>query len=290
MALPLDKLLATLGKEAVFDALRAGNFTTLDPRQKTAITRLAIICSAFKTLKVFDKLYQDFVKTGDLLSVQPVTVLCREPEGELGEIHMYEVQPRTLTVDDPKQCWNRAVCWFMWHVLKNQAHQFYISSHSPESRMPPSHKHMANISPAQLAAKHRAVNFLLKSVFTNNNAAVIKLHTDLGCSPWKHMLLRTQTFCLEHKTVGYVRIVLDCDAVVPVIKHFTRSIMSYTEITLPALARAALYLNQDTEFIVLLEGFKDKMIKYSSVFVVSSTLLCIENDGDAVYNKLMGIQ
>jgi hypothetical protein len=221
--------------------------------------------------------------------VQPVTVLCREPEGELGEIFMYEAQPRAIKLDQPEHVWNRAVCWFMWNVLCHQAHTFFLLSHTPEMRLQPYPKRIANISPAQLEAKNRAVNFLLKSAFVNNQTELIKLHKELGCSPWKHILIHTQTFAPEYQTVGYVRVTVNLDGPVPYCEYVTRTIIGYAEIILPAMARAMLYLQPDHEFMLLVDGIKAQKVVYSSVFIVSGTLLCIDDNGDTIYNKLVGL-
>jgi hypothetical protein len=273
-------------RTAVLDLMRMGDFECLNLKQKTALVRLAQLS---KLSKVFEGLVDDLFQTGDIRTVQTVTVLCREPEGELGEIFMYEVQPRAMQLDQPAHPWNRALCWVMWQILTTQAHAFFLLSHTPESRLMPLPKRIANVTPAQLEAKQRAVNFLLKNAYVNRQSELLKLHRELDCSPWKHIIIHTQTFSPEHQTVGYVRMTINLDQAEPQCEYVTRTIMAYSDITLPAMARAALYLQPEQEFLLLVDGIKAKKVVYSSVFVVSSTLLCIDDNGEAIYNKLVAL-
>lgn len=273
-------------RAAVLDKLRSGEFECVNPKQKTAAIRLA---QYSKLSKIFEGLTNELFQTGDMTVVQPVTVLCREPEGELGEIYMYEVQPRAMTMQTPDHPWNRVMCWFMWHVLHQQAHNFFLLSHTPETRLQPYQKRIANVTPAQLEAKQRAVNFLLKTAFVNKHTELMQLHKDLGCSPWKHILLHTQTFSPDHQTVGYVRVTIKLDGPEPEMEFVTRTIVSYADITQPALARAMLYLQPEHEFLLLVDGLKAEKVVYSSVFIVSGTLLCIDDNGDTIYNKLVAL-
>lgn len=236
-----------------------------------------------KNKPVFRVLMKELQRDGTIEPAVPVTVLCREPEGELGELYMYEVSPKSLKIDEPEHEWNATIAWFMWTFTAKQAYGLFLLSHAPESRLPPSSIRISSMTAAQIDAKHRAVRFLLTSVFANNTERLSKLHTTLGFSPWRNMVTRTQMFGLQFQTIGFVIAQIELGEE-PALTSISRTTKAISEITSVSLARAALFLNPNDEAILVVEGIKDSVVVYSSVFVVLKTLFTIERNGDVFYN------
>lgn len=237
-----------------------------------------------KNKPVFRVLMDELLLQGTIEPVVPVTVLCREPEGELGELHLYEVSPKSLKMEEPDHEWNHAVSWFMWTMTAKQAFGLFLLSHAPESRVPPISARISSMTPAQIDAKHRAVRFLLTSVFANDSERLAKLHNHLGFSPWRNMVLRTQMFGVQFQSIGYVTAQIQLGGDVPELTLITRTVKAIMEITSVSLARAALFLDYNQEVILVIEGLKRDVIVYSSVFIVSKTLFTIDLNGDVFYN------
>jgi hypothetical protein len=205
---------------------------------------------------------------------------------------MYEVAPKSIDLANPEALWNKAVVQFMWNMTAKQSYGLFLLSHAPITRAPPYKERIASMTPAQIEAKQRAVRLFLTSAFVNKPERLARLSKQLGVSPWKNIMERTQMFGLKQGTVGYVHGVLTVSANGFEIASMERKIIAMTDIVWPAMARAALYLNADTECMLVLQKAEAQKAEAQkadeepvvAVFIVCKTLFTISDNGDVFYN------
>lgn len=281
-----------ISKSDVLSLLHDGHFQCHDPRTFTAVTRLCKFYYAELELKkyntkllvpesnLFENIVNQMFVDQKLGPVLPITVLCREPNGELGELLLHEVAPKVLntTVDGD---WDRRVAQFVWDVIAKQSYEFFFLSHSPQLRVPPSVKSVLSMTPAQIEAKQRATRFLLNSAFANKPERMAALHKQIGMSPWKYMTCNLQAFGFQQGTIGYIRVILEGSKP----PSITRGIVAMCDIKHEAMARAALFFDPFHEFLLVLRSkVEDEKKPKISVFVVAKALLSINQEGDVFQN------
>lgn len=287
-----------MSKKDVLERIHDEKFTCMDARTTTAINRLSQFYRAELQMNkynvgklipqshIFQQLVDDMFLNQKLTPVLPITVLCREPNGELGELLLHEVAPKTLntTVDGE---WDRAVAKFIWEIIAKQSYEMFFLSHSPQLRIPPSVKSVLTMTPAQIEAKQRATRFLLHSAFVNRPENMAALHKKIGMSPWKYLTCNLQTFGFQQGTIGFVRVKIDPTKQPTV----TRGILAMCDIKMLSLARAALFFDPYHEFLLILESSKStKKNPLVSVFVVAKALLSINENGDVYQNVVPKLQ
>lgn len=277
-------------REQLLQALSNREFWCADAQLMTAVCRLSMFYRTEMQVKgvvqkgqalVFETLFKELV-AGEFEPVCLMSLLCREPEGETAELFDNEVAPKSMT-KDPDNDWNRAICTFVWQVVTQQAYGLFYLSHAPESRVPPAKARIMSMTPAQILAKERAARFLLTSAFAveRGGERFKALHQALGFSPWKYLTAQTQTFNLNSGTIGYVKATLTYGPKGMSIEKLERFVVSMCDITLVALARAALFVDPYNEFILVLQGAHT-----TSVFVVANTLVSINEAGAVFYNAV----
>lgn len=295
---PLESLLLayhnkTRSKAEVLELMHSQHFLCSDVRTMTAVNRLTQFYRAEQQMRKFDSnrdaaifegLMDDLFAAQKMAMVLPITVLCREPDGEMGELFLHEVEPKSLKKDSE---WDEAVAAFVWQVIAKQSYELFFLSHSPQSRLPPAPKNVLSMTPAQIEAKQRAARFLLNSAFANKPDRMAVLHKQIGTSPWKYITTQLQTFGFSQGTVGYIRVYLDLSAPgKPAKPAITRGIVAMCDIKHPAMARAALFFDPYHEFLLVLETNKTVRRKpLLTVFVVAKALLSISEDGDVYQNR-----
>jgi hypothetical protein len=292
-----------ISREDLLQALINREFWCSDDLLMAAVCRLSMFYRSEMQVKgaqansyqplVFETMFKELV-ADDFEPVSVLTLLCREPEGETAELYDSELSPKSM-INDKDTNWNRTVCTFVWKLVTEQAYGLFYLSHAPESRVPPATARIMSMTPAQILAKERAARFLLTSAFTSGGRGGTQadrfkaLQQALGFSPWKYMIAQTQTFNLNSGTTGYVKATLEYGPKGMTIEKLERFVVSMCDITLVALARAALFVDPLKEFILMLQESTSsgkKSAPLISVFVVSNTLVSINEVGSVFYNAI----